>query len=167
MVKTLISCLTLQPQNSPSRAGTPQALDVSLCFPELRYLPLQINFGAGRERSQWPSPGGASCRDLSWLGQDRLCPQRAPGPFHLSPASWVWQKRRRRFHSGSLAGAGLSLKPPVRLSPGRGGTCRGLRDTSKSHRPHPIGSGQATALDSPPLPQPSPCKHPWKGHLAF
>ena len=27
--------------------------------------------------------------------------------------------------------------------------------------------GGATALGSPPLPKPSLCKHPWKGHLAF
>lgn len=106
-----------------------------------------------------------SCRDLSWAGCDRLGPQGIHGPCHLPPAPWVGQGRSW-FLLGSLAGAGLSLKLPMRQSPGRGTVNPGTLEVPLP----PALLTQLVAEPSPglsPFPQSSLCPHPWEGQLAM
>lgn len=80
---------------------------------------------------------------------------------HLPQTPWVGQGRSW-FLLGSLAGAGLSLKPPIRESPGREAVNPGTREV-------PLPPALLTQLVAEPSPglspfhQPSLCPHPWEG----
>lgn len=111
----------LEAPPQPPLSHTQQAL--SVCTPELKYLPQQI-----RGPSASPGVGRGSGSPVREGYPAGTCPGQdvtgyvLRGLVALSPPPRLMGGARERswFPSGSLAGAGLSLKPPIRGFPDRG-----------------------------------------------